>query len=656
MSSAVTFAAVLFALQIAGFALLTRTVAFPVVVALAALAGFSGRFQFPLPTRQRMRMYGVLILVMALKRVLFPSELIDRTESFVLGYPDANALAQFLILLQVVWLFVPGNPRRTLLAPYLTVVVLYLSANYIGRDSDHQVMLAIATIVTPLYAFYRVEWMTSFSKGALWIRNALLAGFMVLVLVAGVLSSLGLQRHRSDMDRMFAELLFQMSSSDSVGLSDRAMLGNVLAQKTQNRREVLVRVESQQSPGYLRTSAYDLFDGTSWTNAQREDTPLPEAREAQDASGGETVYSLGGALAVDAPIETIYPASGLENRIPVRLETVQLAAPVERLGMDRLRIVRAHAGRPAKYAIAQGTPSPEATPPACLGLPPKLDPGIRALAETVFQGAQTTPEKVAAVVKYFSSYTYQLGITVPPGKDRMAYFLLEHPPAHCEYFASGAALLLRLGGVPCRYVTGLHVNEYNPAGGYWIGRNSDAHAWVEAWDAEAGWTTVEATPGGPNTDESAASVFDQWYDYVKLWLLKRFSEIRAWFAQGLNPGVLLHSLWSAWPVRWGLSLLALACLVYRFRKRLRGVRRDPEFKVWHHLLERMDRQARRRGWTRRANETLHQFALRIETAESPDVWNLNAARWYRDFAAAWYRVTRTTESLIMLEKELSGLQ
>ena len=42
-------------------------------------------------------------------------------------------------------------------------------------------------------------------------------------------------------------------------------------------------------------------------------------------------------------------------------------------------------------------------------------------------------------------------------------------------------LLLRSQGIPARLVTGFLGGEYNPFEGYFIVRDSNAHAWVEAW-------------------------------------------------------------------------------------------------------------------------------------------------------------------------------
>jgi protein-glutamine gamma-glutamyltransferase len=52
---------------------------------------------------------------------------------------------------------------------------------------------------------------------------------------------------------------------------------------------------------------------------------------------------------------------------------------------------------------------------------------------------------------------------------------------------------MRAAGVPARVVTGYLGGEWNPAGGYLIVRQSDAHAWTEIWLDGQGWTRVDPT-------------------------------------------------------------------------------------------------------------------------------------------------------------------
>jgi hypothetical protein len=52
---------------------------------------------------------------------------------------------------------------------------------------------------------------------------------------------------------------------------------------------------------------------------------------------------------------------------------------------------------------------------------------------------------------------------------------------------------MRAAGIPARVVTGYQGGELNTVGNYMIVRQADAHAWVEVWLNDEGWTRVDPT-------------------------------------------------------------------------------------------------------------------------------------------------------------------
>ena len=132
-----------------------------------------------------------------------------------------------------------------------------------------------------------------------------------------------------------------------------------------------------------------------------------------------------------------------------------------------------------------------------LALPPQIDSRVAALARQLGE-ASSPRERVDAVIRHLQTrYRY----TLAPGSfhtdDPLAEFLFEKKAGYCEYFASAAVVLLRLQGVPARFVKGLAVGPHTDQGdGLHVVRESDAHAWVEAWVAGEGWVEADPTPPG----------------------------------------------------------------------------------------------------------------------------------------------------------------
>lgn len=79
-------------------------------------------------------------------------------------------------------------------------------------------------------------------------------------------------------------------------------------------------------------------------------------------------------------------------------------------------------------------------------------------------------------------------------------FLFANKRGFCEHYAAATASLLRLAGVPSRVVVGYAFPQWNPALQKFLLRRSNAHAWIEWWDAESDrWRPEDPTswvPGG----------------------------------------------------------------------------------------------------------------------------------------------------------------
>jgi hypothetical protein len=138
---------------------------------------------------------------------------------------------------------------------------------------------------------------------------------------------------------------------------------------------------------------------------------------------------------------------------------------------------------------------PDAYLEECRTVPEDTDPRLIELAGQLAEGAPTAEERLRRTVGYVASAAhYSLDVGKFQSRQPVAEFLFEKKRGYCEYFASAAAVLLRLQGVPTRYIGGFNVIESNRSGDHFVVRESDSHAWIEAYIPGKGWVEADPTP------------------------------------------------------------------------------------------------------------------------------------------------------------------
>lgn len=151
-----------------------------------------------------------------------------------------------------------------------------------------------------------------------------------------------------------------------------------------------------------------------------------------------------------------------------------------------------------------------------LRLPPDRFGRLEPLAREITAGAVGAEAKARAVEEHLRRMDYS---TFMDAKDfSLEHFLFKSKKGNCEYFASAAAVLLRHAGVPTRLVTGFLASEWNQYGRFYDVRQSEAHAWVEAYVPGKGWITVEATPPQgllSMRGEAVLRRLEKWFDAVQ---------------------------------------------------------------------------------------------------------------------------------------------
>ena len=105
------------------------------------------------------------------------------------------------------------------------------------------------------------------------------------------------------------------------------------------------------------------------------------------------------------------------------------------------------------------------------------------------------------IICYNTKYSQKLK-PVPPGQDYIEYFLFKQKKGYCEHYATAGTLLLRLKGIPARYVSGYFIRpyefrlEHDKSGNEkYVSYVEDynAHAWTEVYKEGFGWIPFDMT-------------------------------------------------------------------------------------------------------------------------------------------------------------------
>ncbi|HEY4957204.1 MAG TPA: transglutaminase domain-containing protein, partial [Caldimonas sp.] len=133
-----------------------------------------------------------------------------------------------------------------------------------------------------------------------------------------------------------------------------------------------------------------------------------------------------------------------------------------------------------------------------LELPPGFNPRTLAWArafraDPIRRGANGS-QLAQALLQHIRTqgYTY----TLAPGdygKNAVDEFWLDRKEGFCEHFAAAFVVVMRAAGIPARIVTGYQGTDLPPTDGYYVVRQSSAHAWAEFWQTGVGWVRADPT-------------------------------------------------------------------------------------------------------------------------------------------------------------------
>jgi len=278
----------------------------------------------------------------------------------------------------------------------------------------------------------------------------------------------------------------QQGGAATTGLSDEMSPGSISELATEYDPAFRVRFEGappQRAALYWRGPVLNKFDGFTWRRA------------------GPWVYRAAPLDLLGDPVRYRVTLEPTNQRWMFALDTIDVSP---RRGVYLSHDRQLTAAEPITSVISYDAVSHLEThssgPMTGLGrdyetrLPEDRNPRTLALAREMRARAGSDAEYVRSVLDWFRSngleYTLEPGTT---SIDSVDTTLFDSKRGFCGHFASAFATMMRAANVPARVVTGYLGGEWNPAGGYYIVRQTEAHAWTEVWLDGQGWTRVDPT-------------------------------------------------------------------------------------------------------------------------------------------------------------------
>lgn len=436
--------------------------------------------------------------------------------------------------------------RRPLSAVLAVGIGLVANMSLTPRDQLASLVLYSLAALFLLISFHaydeRVTWARRRIGDAVGLGGLYLRGGTVFVALA-VLASLGLTAQASsaplaemwqgrqqtlvDLGREFKRF-FPAGGTTRLVAVDFGSVAPITGAWTTDGSPVLDIAVPDRGTYYWRAVAYDRFDGRSWSWSNARETAIPAGAAILEGTADDPA-SLGARREVTFAVKEL----GLDPRSvfsPDAIVSVDVGSTLTTAGTDPSTMFAAVTAPGMSYRVTalvpiDGTADPlkgltanklrvagSAYPTAIRSLYLQLDPGTHGpatqqlLDEIVARhpeaahSAYDLARSITTYLKGEGGFRYDTNVTnVDCGSDGVVECFARTRVGYCEYYASTMAVLLRLKGVPARFVEGFLPGPRD-ATGHELIRKSNSHAWVEVWFPGYGWVTFDPTGGGIGQD------------------------------------------------------------------------------------------------------------------------------------------------------------
>ncbi|MCX7799138.1 MAG: DUF3488 and transglutaminase-like domain-containing protein [Fimbriimonadales bacterium] len=261
-------------------------------------------------------------------------------------------------------------------------------------------------------------------------------------------------------------------------------------------------------PMYLRSFAYELFDGKKWTKAGVSGYPVggwgrmdPFGRVARHRNpdlgpGATKLEELAYRFRVTGMVRGAFPVPGS------LVELQPLLARGQRWRASDLSpgslTFRAKALVPDPKFQPSDAPRflPEDVFVGVYGSQSETSERVREFARRATRGAETDYEKAKRLEEAIGRQAvYNTDApAAPSNRDAVDWFLFEAKEGYCDLYATSMVVAARSLGLPARYAVGFYpANGERDESGWQVIRENEAHAWAEIYFDGVGWVPFDPT-------------------------------------------------------------------------------------------------------------------------------------------------------------------
>ncbi len=283
----------------------------------------------------------------------------------------------------------------------------------------------------------------------------------------------------------------------STGLSNSMRMGSVAEVAQDDSVALRIRFDAAPPPPgalYFRGPVLSQFDGVEWRAAPPFFGAFAPPRRHLRTSGAALGYEMTiepSRLTALPLLEAAADAPKLEGMRVFGLPDLQWRT--DRPLYERVRL-RAEAFIDFRHGPAAREPALQDQ----LALPPGYNPRTLEWAAALRREPRYANAEPRVLAQALLAHIRTAGFsyTLAPGeygRDAVDEFWLDRREGFCEHFAAAFVVVMRALDVPARVVTGYQGVDPFPVDGYYIVRQSSAHAWAEYWQPGIGWVRADPT-------------------------------------------------------------------------------------------------------------------------------------------------------------------